>query len=77
MRKKRKSKVKTFKRKSNDKFAKFKLAVESYIGKINWTKVGTFALVVLILVASKGALGPKAQIIASGIVDLALKANIV
>lgn len=76
MKKKCKSTVKITKRKRNDKFAKFKKAVESYIGKVNWAKVGKFAIVILIVVASKGTLGPKAQIIASGIVDLALKANL-
>lgn len=50
---------------------KFKKAVEIQLGKINWGKVGIFALALLLMVALKGLLGPEAQLIAHGLMQLA------
>ena len=61
------------KSKPKNKFTEFKKSVEVYFGTVNWRKVSTVVLIGLILVASKGALGPKAQIVAISIVDLAIR----
>lgn len=64
-RKKTKLNKKSFK----SKLAKFKKAVEKKLGKINWKKVGVFAIALLLIVASKGILGPEAKLIAGHILS--------
>lgn len=49
-------------------FKKFKKVVETHLGDIKWGKVGIFAVALLLFVATKGLLGPEAQIIAYGII---------
>ena len=44
-------------------FAKFKKSVEEKLGRINWKKVGRASLVILVVAALSGLLGPKAQIV--------------
>lgn len=72
---KKKAKTKKSKKKSQSRIQnslqKFKKIVESKLGQVNWNKVGIFSLALLLFVAAKGLLGPKAQIIAVSIVKLA------
>ena len=51
-------------------FKKFKKSVEIQIGKINWGKVGIFAVALLLYVAAQGFLGVKAQILAFSLIKL-------
>lgn len=56
----KKSKVSQLKTQIN----KFKKIIESKLGKINWSKVGRYSLLILIFAAAKGLLGPKAKVAA-------------
>lgn len=60
---------KGFRSRLQSSFKKFKKVVEIQLGQIDWKKVGVLAIAVLLLVATKGLLGPEAQIIAHGIVQ--------
>ncbi len=51
-------------------FKKFKKIIEKKLGKINWGQVGIYAVALLLYVAVQGFLGPKAQIVAFGIIKL-------
>lgn len=51
-------------------FKKFKKTVETKLGKINWGKVGVFAVALLLYVAAQGLLGIKAQVIAFSLIKL-------
>lgn len=73
MKKKRPSRTKPQKKARsnlNAQFKKFKKIVEIQLGKINWGKVGVFALALLLYVAAQGLLGIKAQIVAFSIIKL-------
>lgn len=78
MTKKKKRHFSKAKRKQTAKssFAKFKKIVEVELGKVDWKKVGTFTVVLLIIIASKGVLGPKAAMIAKQIISFAQAAPV-
>ena len=62
------NKVKSRTVKIQQSFAKFKKIVNSKIGRVDWKKVGFYAIVLLLFVATKGLLGPEAKIVAHHIV---------
>lgn len=73
MKKNKKTKVQPRNLKKNrikSQFSKFKKSIEAKLGRINWGKVGIFAIALLLYVASHGFLGVKAQIIAVSIISL-------
>ncbi len=52
-------------------FKKFKNIVESKLGRVNWKQVGFYTIAILLVVATKGLLGPEAKIVAHTIVKFA------
>jgi hypothetical protein len=54
----------------NIQFQKFKKVVDTQLGKINWGKLGIFAIALLLYVAAQGLLGLKAQVIAFSLIKL-------
>jgi len=73
MQKKKTAKARTQKQTKADlrsQFKKFKKTVEIQLGRINWGKVGVFAIALLLYVAAQGLLGIKAQVVALSIIKL-------
>ncbi|WP_415064375.1 hypothetical protein [Bdellovibrio sp.] len=60
----------SIKAKLKAKFEKFKKLIERKLGKMNWKKLSTTSISIIIIVASTGILGVEAQILAKAIVDI-------